>query len=42
LDDESVLTTTIEAMNRDCGWDIFICEGIGDNIKRLLWIDAER
>jgi hypothetical protein len=41
-DDTSVLATTIKAANRGYRWDIFISKGEGDNVKRPLWIDAER
>jgi hypothetical protein len=42
LDDTIVLATTIKAMNSGYRWDIFISEGIRDNVKRPLWIDTER
>jgi hypothetical protein len=42
LDNGVVLTTIVEAMNGDYRWDIFIVEGIKNNVKRPLWIDVER
>jgi hypothetical protein len=42
LDDVTMLTTTVKAMNGGYEWDIFISEGIRDNVKRLLWINIER
>jgi hypothetical protein len=42
LDDATVLATTIKAMNRGYGWDIFISEGKRDNVKKPLRMDAQR
>jgi hypothetical protein len=41
LDDATVLITTVNAMNRGYGWDIFISEG-KYSIWRPLWIDVKR
>jgi hypothetical protein len=42
LDDATVLKTTVSVMNGGYKWDVFISEGIKDNVERPLWIDEER
>jgi hypothetical protein len=42
LSDATALATSVEVMNGGYRWDIFISEGIKNNVKRLLWIDVER
>jgi hypothetical protein len=42
LDDATVLTTTIDAMNGGHRWDIFIFEEEEDSIERPLWINATK
>jgi hypothetical protein len=42
LNDMTVLATTIKVMNEGYRWDIFISEGIKNNVRRPLWIDIER
>jgi hypothetical protein len=37
-----VLATSVKIMNGGYRWDISISEGMEDNVKRPLWIDAER
>jgi hypothetical protein len=42
LNDRKILATTIKAMNGGYRWDIFITEGIKNNVERPLWINIER
>jgi hypothetical protein len=42
LDDATMLATTVNVMNGGYRWDIFISEGIRNNIKGPFWIDVER
>jgi hypothetical protein len=42
LDDATVLSVGVDAVNGDYRWDIVIAEGEGDNIERPLWTDTER
>jgi hypothetical protein len=42
LSDNTVLATAIKLMNEGYKWDIFISEGVEDNVERPLWIDTER
>jgi hypothetical protein len=42
LDDTTVLAMTIKVMNGDYRWDVFISEGIKNNVKRPFWINAKR
>jgi hypothetical protein len=42
LDDVAVLTTTVKTMSRGYKWDIFISEGVKNNVKRPLRIDTAR
>jgi hypothetical protein len=42
LNDATVLSTTVVVMNGGYRWDIFISEGIKENLETPLWIDAER
>jgi hypothetical protein len=41
LDNTTALRTTVKAMNGNHGWDIFISEEMGNNVRRPLWINAE-
>jgi hypothetical protein len=42
LNDTTVLTTTITAMNGGCRWNISIAEEKGSNDKRPLWFDITK
>jgi hypothetical protein len=42
LVDDATILTTVKTMSGGYRWDIFVSEGKEDNIKRPLWIDAER
>jgi hypothetical protein len=42
LNDVTTLTTTVNVMNGGYRWDVFISEGIKNNVERPLWIDVER
>jgi hypothetical protein len=43
LDDATMLTTTVKAMDGGYGWNVFISEARKDSyIMRPLWLDAER
>jgi hypothetical protein len=42
LYDATVLTTTVKTMNEGHRWDIFISEGIKNNVERPLWINVKR
>jgi hypothetical protein len=42
LNDTTVLETSVNVMNEGHRWDIYISEGIGDNVNRPLWINTKR
>jgi hypothetical protein len=42
LDDTTMLTMTVKIMNGGYRWDIFISEGIKNNVKRSFCIDTAR
>jgi hypothetical protein len=42
LDNETVLITAVNVMNGGYRWDVFISEGVKDNVEKPLWVDAER
>jgi hypothetical protein len=42
LRDTTLLATTAETMNDGYGWDIFISEGMKDNVRRPFWMNAAR